>query len=238
VGRSAYETRILAALGRGFNAVLVHADPAFTRLEAHFGRAADIPVPVHYTGFVVDAESPVDSAADAEAYAVLSCGGGAWNVRFLLDAMAAFRAASSRGALGRMSLRVFAGAFFADPDVAALERAAAGGPFEIRRFASDFAVQLQDCALSISRAGYNTCAALLQAGVRAVLVPDPAMSDQAFRARRLAELGLATVVDGSDVAALVPALRRAEESPLPQHRLNLDGVAHSHVLVEALVGPS
>jgi predicted glycosyltransferase len=233
--RTAYEARVLALLRR-FDAVFIHADPAFTRLEAHFARAADIPVPLHYTGFVVDAEPAESPLGGAEPYAVLSCGGGAGHGRFLLDAMEAVCQASTQGVLARMPVRVFAGAFFTDADLAALERAAAGGPFEIRRFAPDFAASLRHCALSIGRAGYNTCAALLQARVRAVLAPDPTMSDQPVRARRLEELGVATAVDGTGIAAMVVALRRAVERPAPQHRLSLDGVARTRALVEALAG--
>ena len=47
-----YEERVLAQLRARFDGILVHADPAFTRIEEHFARVADFPVAVEYTGFV------------------------------------------------------------------------------------------------------------------------------------------------------------------------------------------
>jgi predicted glycosyltransferase len=79
----------------------------------------------------------------------------------------------------------------------------------------------------MSRAGYNTTVALLATGVRAVVHPDPGMSDQVWRARRLAELGLATVVEGPPRSgSIAQALEQAWDGPLPPaHGLDLDGVA-------------
>ncbi len=232
VDRGDYERRVLATLGARFDAVLVHSDPVFTRLDEHFGRSAEIPVPVLYTGFVAG-ETP--AAATTPAHAVLSCGGGAWNLPFLLNAVEAFRQIGVEATVG-MPLLVFAAAFSTEDDLAALRRAAAGCPFRVRRFADDFECALSGCDLSISRAGYNTCVALLRSCRRAVLVPDPIMSDQAFRAARLEELGLATCVAGDgDVAAIAAAIRQALARPIPQHQLDLGGVARTRSLLEALV---
>jgi len=41
--------RVLDRLERYFDALLVHADPAFTHLEEHFAGVADLPVPHAYT---------------------------------------------------------------------------------------------------------------------------------------------------------------------------------------------
>jgi predicted glycosyltransferase len=229
-----YEARVLSLLRDGFDAILVHSDPAFSRLEEHFRRAADLPVPVHYTGFVVEPPA-AGRAPSGEPYAVLSCGGGARGQAFLLDAIEAFRRASARGIVGAMRLHVFPGAFAGPADVEALRAATRGGPFRLRTFSPDFATWLAASALSISRAGYNTCGQILAAGVRSVLVPDPEMSDQEPRAARLAALGVATVAGAparaEDIAA---AIETTLVRPPARAGLDLDGVAATRAIVERL----
>lgn len=223
---AAYAARVLGELRAGFDGVLVHADPAFTRLEDHFAAAAALPRPTVYTGFVSPAAPP--AAAAPAAAVLLSCGGGAGALPFLLAAIAAFERLAAEGAVGHLPLVVFAGSFATGAELERLA-AAARGPIRLRRFAPDFATALGGSALSISRAGYNTCAALLRARAPAVLVPDPTMSDQTYRARRFAALGLARTVEGDPPAvdALVTAMRGALSGPPPRHAFDLEGVAHT-----------
>jgi predicted glycosyltransferase len=150
--------------------------------------------------------------------------------------MDAFRRLADRGVVGSIRLIVFASATADDAELERLEAMAGSGPFRIRPFNAEFERFLHGSAFSISRAGYNTCAALLRSRVRAVLVPDQVMSDQEFRARRLAELGLATVVEGNppDVRALMGAIKATLASAAPRHDLNMDGVARTRALAEAV----
>ena len=230
-----FEASVLERLGAHFDGVLVHADPAFTRIEDHFGRAAELPVPVHYTGFVQEVSGATRVRPDGR-IAVLSCGGGARSVSFLSAAIAGFRRLASGEARGALELQVFPGPSPSADETRALRAAARGGPVRLRAFSPDFAGWLRASELSISRAGYNTTVQLLAAGVRAVVVPDPDMSDQAWRARRLAELGLATAVLGApaDAAAIAAALAEAWAGPRPPaHGLDLDGVGGTRALLEA-----
>jgi predicted glycosyltransferase len=235
-----YEERILAQLGARFDGILVHADPAFTRIDEHFARGGDFPVAVEYTGFVTHPlTSGIQDSAEVSAegpYAVLSCGGGAGSFAFLRAAMEAFRRLAGGGALGSMHLIVFPSAAADASELEALETLAGDGPFRIRRFGPEFERCLHASALSISRAGYNTCAALLRSRTRAVLAPDPVMSDQEFRAKRFVELGLATVVEGSppDVGALMSAIQTTLTSAPPRHGFAIDGVARTRALVETV----
>ena len=233
-GRS-YEAAVEARLARAFDAVLVHTDPAFARLEDHFAVEGGLPVPVHYTGFVATDERSDDVARSATPYAVLSCGGGVRGLPFLLAAMRAFDRAVAEGIVGTLRLQVYPGLFAGTEEQAAL-RAAATPPIELMHFTPDFGCVLRASALSISRAGYNTTVQLLQARVPAVVVPDPRMSDQPPRARRLATRGLATVVEGDPPAedALVTALGEALARPPAAHELDLAGVAGTRAIVERL----
>jgi len=231
-----YEARVLSLLREGFDAILVHADPEFTRLEEHFGRAADLPLPVHYTGFVVDPLVPDTGSPSPEPYAVLSCGGGTRGMTFLRDSIEAFRRVSARGTLGSMQLLVFPGPFPGAGEIETLREATRGGPFQLRTFSPDFTTWLAGSALSISRAGYNTSCEILKVGARSVLVPDTDMSDQELRAMRLAELGLATVAEGrpARVEDIATALETALTRPPARHTLDLDGVAATRAILEKL----
>jgi predicted glycosyltransferase len=124
-----------------------------------------------------------------------------------------------------MPLVVFTGSFASTRDREALAAAAERSAVEIHPFGPEFVAALAGCALSVSRAGYNTCTALLRARTRAVLAPDPIMSDQRFRADRFAELGLARMVEGDPppVNDLVTAIRAALDGPPPLHDFNLRG---------------
>jgi predicted glycosyltransferase len=228
----AYASRVLALLHEYFDAVLVHADPSVARLEEHFDAAAELTLPVRYTGFV---GLPSPRSADAgEPYAVLSCGGTDGR-RFLRAAIDGFRRAVADGRLERMALRVFP-----DPRTAAAVGefgVAADASIQIGGFTSGFGPALGGSALSISRAGYNTSVEVLMAGVPAVLAPDATMSDQGARARRLASLGLVELVDGDpphpdDVAA---AIARAIATPRARPRVDLNGAATTCALLERLV---
>ncbi len=232
---AAYAVRVLGLLGEHFDGVLVHADPAFARLEHHFAHATDVPVPLRYTGFVGAGRAPSGAAPAAEPYAVLSCGGTA-GTAFLRAAIAGFRRAVATGALGAMQLRVFPDPWTAQADgdvlgVAGDERVRICG------FTTAFGHWLAGSALSVSRCGYNTTVELLENSVPAVVVPDPRMSDQGARARRLLDLELASVVEGDPPSpeAMAAAIERAVTAPRPSRRLDLDGVAHTRALLERVV---
>lgn len=199
----------------GFDALLVHGDPAVSRLEEQVPWAARIPVPVAYTGYVARPPTGRD-AEGARGAVVASTGGGAEADGVLVP----LRAAWARLRWDR-TLVEFPGPF------------AAGGP----GFTPDLLSWLRACDLSVSRAGYNTCVDVLQARARAVLVPSARMSDQPLRARRLAELGLALALPPGDASpeALADACRAALGRPRPEHAVRLDGAERTRALVEAIV---
>ncbi|MBX3024932.1 hypothetical protein KF840_08470 [bacterium] len=119
-------------------------------------------------------------------------------------------------------------------------RAGQDGRVRVRPFGPEFEAVLAAATLSISRAGYNTCAALLRARTRAVLAPDPIMSEQTFRARRCADLGLAHVVEGDAPSRemLVAAMRAAIDGPPPRHDFALDGAIESETRIAATLNPA
>lgn len=229
--------RVLRLLDHRFDGVLVHCDPAFARLAYSFPRADSVPVPVRYTGFVAEraAHPPPGAAAP---WAVVA-GGGTATTGFLAAAVAAFaRFARSRRS-GGIGVHAFLGPGDDQDAAAALGRAGGDAGVEVHSFSADYRAWLAGARLSISHAGYNTTAALLQARVPALVVPDRRVSDQVPRAERLAAAGLATVIETEEarmVDALAAAIPELLDRPPRNHAFDLDGAATTRRLVEEWVG--
>jgi predicted glycosyltransferase len=68
-----------------------------------------------------------------------------------------------------------------------------------------------------------------------VVVPGPRLSDQRPRAQRMADAGVAVMIDSGeerDAAAMATAIKRALGMPPPMHDFDLDGVATTRRLLE------
>jgi predicted glycosyltransferase len=217
------DPRAPATLGERFHALLVHGDPDVTRLEEQLPWAGEIPVPVAYTGYVC---GRAPGTRPVERRTLVSAGGGAEAGELLPLAIEACRELG-----GGRALAAFAGPFLPEEALARLRATA-----DVRRFTPDLAAEMASCDLSVSRAGYNTCADILLSGVRAVVVPSPRMSDQRLRARRLAELGAVEAVAPEDAtpATLADAMRRALARERPAHAISLDGARRTREALERL----
>ncbi len=222
--QAGYEARVLDRLGKYYDGVCVHADPALFRLDATFSRAADIPVPVRYTGYVAGATAngrPVAAVrrqlgvAGGKELVVASAGGGKVGGELLAALLAAARDSPR---LSRAAVRVFSGPFCPDDVFAGLVAAAEMLPdARVARFADAFPDVLAACDLSVSLAGYNTVMALLAAGARGLVLPFDQNREQRMRAERLAELGLLGMLAPDALAPAVLAARcvAALDAPRP-----------------------
>ncbi len=217
------DVRACATLGEHFDALLVHGDPKVTRLEDQLPWASEIPVPAEYTGYVWGRASGTQRP---ERRILVSAGGGVEAEALVGPCVEAWRLLGD----GR-SLTAFAGPFLPEEAFARLKSRA-----DVRRFTPDLAAWMAASDLSVSRAGYNTCADILASRARAVVVPSPLMSDQRLRARRLSELGVVETVAPEDAspAALADAMRRALARPRPVHTIDIDGGRRTRALLESL----
>jgi predicted glycosyltransferase len=223
---------IVDIVRRHFDAVLVHGDPDFIRLDETFARAADIVDMLNYTGFIApDRHARGRQAASGEV--VVSAGGGSTGGALLRTALAARR----KSCLSDRPWRILAG-----PNLPARDRAAlvpeSGVTIEPLR--PDFRDLLSQCALSVSQAGYNTVMDLLACGARSVVVPFSAhgQSEQAMRADRLAAHGWSHVVPEETLSpdSLATAIDRAMASAPPRiGGLDLDGARKSAAFLADLV---
>lgn len=219
-GRSAETAARLRDL---FDAVLIHGDPAFMRLEETFPEAAKIADLLHYTGFVSapgEAFEPHDDTPGGEI--VVSMGGGAIGPA-LMDAALSTR---PQTAFHDAPWRLITGPHLAESDFQRLCGAAPEAVM-VERFRHDFRGLLAAARLSISFAGYNTVMDILRARVRSVLVTyggeEGGETEQAMRAERLRERGLVSTL--SDAELTPDKLGRAIESAAslpPQDRCDFD----------------
>jgi predicted glycosyltransferase len=164
---------------------------------------------------------------------IVSTGGGSGSGAWVARVVEAWERLAARGADGGRRMRVFPGLYWSDDEVASVAARADAGRCVVAPFSGDFLRWVRRADLSISRAGYNTCVNVLEARSRALLVPDPRMSDQPFRARRLAEHGLAGVVASEEpsVAELADAIEAALRCERPEHAFDLDGARRTRELL-------
>lgn len=210
----------LGMLNDYFDLVLVHGDPGFARLEETFPAAAQVTPRIAYTGLVAGEAAVSPDRFDV----VVSAGGGVVGAKLIAAAVAA-----APGLLGRWPRWcIITGPNFPSPDRVALEAKLPAG-IVLATFRADFPGLLAGARLSISQAGYNTVCDILRARCPAVLIPfaEGGETEQSDRARRLAKLGLAAVVQEDQLTpeSLADAIAAA---PVPGAALlNLDGAAET-----------
>ena len=174
------------------DAILVHADPRFARLEETFKPKTPLSVPVHYTGFVTGRND--DRSPERGNHVVISAGGGRVG-RPLLE--------ESIERLNGTPMRAIAGPLMPQEDFDALKRIVPRN-VELIRAVPDLSKELRHAAASISQCGYNTALDLVRTRVPALVVPyaTPKEDEQTRRARRLEELGLVRVAEHVDAQLL------------------------------------
>jgi predicted glycosyltransferase len=225
---------IIATLNSRFDYVLVHGDEQVTRLQDHFPRLSEVRTPIVYTGYV-SRELPASEARGR--HVVASVGGGVDGFELLAAAARAWRELVGGGRVEDRQLVMFTGPFMPAEERAALERLCADARVVVRTFSDDFLACLATAELSISRAGYNTCASVLEARVPAVLVPSRLVGDQAFRARRLADMQLVEMVESTDLARSLPdAILRCLRRGRARHAISLDGAAFTRRFAAGVCG--
>lgn len=229
-------SEICETVTRYFDGVVVHGDPNLATLDASFPDAAAIAGHLHYTGYVA-APAPADESAAGTDEVIVAAGGGAVGERLL---EAALQARSLSSLAGR-HWRVLLGPNL-DPGSARRLAAQRSGGVVVEPNRPDYPALLRNCALSISQGGYNTVMDILAAGCRSVIVPfaAPGETEQALRARLLADRGLVTVVEEDSLSArtLADAVDRAASGERRRaDGIDLDGAAATARLVAAWPSP-
>jgi predicted glycosyltransferase len=227
-----HDDRARWLVDRYFDAVIVHADPAFATLQDSFKPARPMRTAVWHSGFVVPRRAVTAGAPRGE-HLLVSAGGG-----IVGDAL--FRAALDAHRITQRPMRIVAGPFLPEPQWRSLQTLAAPLPgVTLVRHVSDLAQEMRTARASISQCGYNTALDLVVSDVPALVVPYGTVTEneQQQRAERLAALGAvlcwgAQRLSGQSLAdAICPLL---QFTPRPA-ALALDGAERSAELLAQLV---
>lgn len=171
---------------RYFDAVIVHSDPAFARLQDSFRPRRTMRTPVFHSGYVVPARERATANARGD-HLLVSAGGGIVGAALFRGALAA-----REHLVRELPMRIVAGPFLPEADWEALrQQAQAHRGVTLVRHVPDMVAELRAARASISQCGYNTALDLVVAGVPALVVPYETRTEneQRQRAERLASLG-------------------------------------------------
>jgi predicted glycosyltransferase len=221
-----------------FDAVLVHADPAFARLEESFAPAMPLRVPVHYTGFVAPPALSPTPAARRCPRVIVSAGGGMVGDPLFRAAVDAHRPLAERCGL---TTTIVAGPFLPEPTWQWLEQQATASPaLTVVRQVDDLCAEMRRSSVSVSQCGYNTTMDILRAETPAVVVPfsEGKEDEQRTRAARLAAAGALRMLppeelDGDRLLRELCTLSTFRPEPV---RLDLTGRETTARLVASLAG--
>ena len=225
-----HDDRARGLTDRYFDAVIVHADPAFARIEESFHPTRPMRTGVHYSGYVVPRRAAhIDTARGA--HILVSAGGGIVGdalYRTVLEARALLKAPPA--------LRIIAGPFLPEPEWLALcERAGNIPGVELLRHVGDMVAEMRQARASISQCGYNSALDIVGANVPALVVPyeTPSENEQRTRAERLAALGAMQMLPSAELNAqrMAQAISELLEFQPRPAALDLDGADHTTQLL-------
>lgn len=238
-----YYERVVPVLNRYFDYVLIHGDPRLFQLESFFPWIENIEIPIEYTGYVSEKLKSLDSDTQKTIekqgpYVLVSVGGGILGWDMITTAVTAWKILCENGYVQNMKMVIFAGVFMKDAEYDAIEEMCTEDFFYLSKFTNDFLQWMQGAELSISQAGYNTCMNVLETGVKAILVPIPAKTDldQAPRAEKLSELGIADMIRSEELTLerMANAILERLESPRMKHNILLNGAERTEQLLSSL----
>ena len=233
-----HDARAVETANRYFDAVLVHSDPTFARLEESLGSYRRLAVPVHYTGFVLPAQEPAPRAATkGERQILVSAGGGLVGETLFRTAAAAY---TLLGPTDDVTMKIVAGPFLPEGAWQSLRESAGRlRGLSTRRFVPDLCAEMRLSAASVSQCGYNTALDIVRAGVPALVVPfaDGGEDEQLERARRLERLGALRVAEQRelDPARFAQELRSLLTFRPQEAALDMRGGHNSARLIESLL---
>ncbi|MEX0304929.1 MAG: glycosyltransferase family protein, partial [Leisingera sp.] len=222
-----------AVIANYYDAVLVHSDPAATRLEASWPVSEVLAAKLRYTGYVAPPAAGPHPQQTGTGEVLVSAGGGSVGTPLYQTALEAAKL------MPETPWRLLVGGADAATRIETLSKA--GSPALLEPARKDFRQMLSHAAASVSMCGYNTALDLLQAGTPAVLVPFDAgnETEQGLRAASLASLNGIEIVKTADLTpeALCAAVNSAlRASKRVAGGFRFDGAARSVEIAAELAG--
>jgi len=158
---------MVATIKKYYDKVLIHGDQDLVPFEKTFPLAGEIADRLAYTGYIVDPPPPSATTNGlGRNVIIVSADDGALSDPLLTAAFLARGNSRPKEA----TWRLLAGPSLADDGFQRLRSLAPGGVI-VERARAECTALLANCALSISRGGYNTTMSVLAAKVRAVIAP-------------------------------------------------------------------
>ena len=231
-----HEERVASIANRWFDAILVHSDPVFARLDESFDPRTALRTPVHHTGFVVgNRQKPPRDRSNGPI--LVSAGGGHYGFELLSSAIEAHALLTEKEPL---TMKLVAGPFLPEAQWKDLCVAAEGRPgVNLVRSVPDLYAELAQARASISQCGYNTAMEIIQSQTPALVVPFAAggEDEQLKRARRLETLGAMRVLEQKQLTArrLAEEIRSLIDFEPRATHLNFDGARRSTEILRELL---
>jgi predicted glycosyltransferase len=225
-----------ALLNEHFDAVLVHSDPAFARLEAFFQPRNALTTPVHHTGFVLRDRQNTPSAGSRERRVLVSAGDGRAGGQLYRASIEAQRLLWD---VDRLKMTIVAGPSLPADEWQDLVEAAKQSPeLTLKRTVSDLGAEFAKARWVVCPCDYDTACDVIATKVCALFVPsgDSDAPEQIERAQRLASWGVSRTLmahhlNGASVASGIHQLIRFE--PAKTH-FDLTGAKISANLIQNL----
>ncbi len=203
-----YENRVIKALNKWFDAVLIHSDPRFITLDSTFARLDQVNVPLVYTGFV----TPVPDIQKVKAFReqaglgqsgkliIASAGGGNVGAKLLRAVIQAYQLMYDMMDKSiDTRLQVFTGPYMDDEDKMYL-RGFVDERIKVEEFTHDFVSLLGAADLSVSMGGYNTSMNIVAANIPSLIWPFGQNREQRKRAQELARFAPIKILEDDDLA--------------------------------------
>lgn len=261
--RSQKDIRAAEIINDHFDAVLVHGDPNFIKLDDTFGQVAAIKKPIIYTGYVLS--DPIHrqlDETDSPAPLLVSCGSGRDAHAMVFCFLAAWekllRQSASNPVIDYVTHRpvhIVCGPRYLDLahhdtlEWAARVQTKTSYPVIVDTYREDLTSLMAKAAFSVSLAGYNTTLEILSMGVPSILIPKftdyngefSYSTEQAYRLMRLEKAGLSAIAMPNTVIhadafgkRLVDEFYKQTDETHVRPRLNFDGVTNTLQAMGAL----
>lgn len=226
-----HDERAANTINEYFNAILIHADKHFVRLEETFKSQTPLKVAVHYTGFVTEKNELPES--ERKRQIVVSAGGGIVGEELF---SAAIEAQKIMWDTDRLRMQIVAGAFLPEDAWQRVSEKSEGVKgLKLKRRVRNLAGLMRESAVSVSQCGYNTAMDIIRAGVPALVVPygDRKENEQCRRAERLENLGALKSFKSEQMngESLASEIREMLNFAPKSQALNLEGVKKSTEIV-------
>ena len=213
-----------------YDKIIIHGDERLATLADTFPLSTRLTHKVFYSGYISESVNKISSTSDGENEVVVSGGGGVASLPLLKCAI------STRplSVMSQQTWRLLAGPNIDQSSFDHLQKIAGRGII-VERNRKDFMAILNNCAVSVSQAGYNTVVDILKTGAKSVMVPfsDAGEVEQSLRANLLQKKDRVVALAQSDLSpeSLAAAINRAVNMPGDSIDLKMDGAEISAQLL-------